>query len=230
MKKILSVILFSIVVYLGQRIVCVLAEPDLPTQEGLFILPLECNDVKYVCSSTLPKDGIIACSAGFTTNDWNFLKPTETRIENSYTKDGVFHEKLTDKRKGTFTFYNNHFYIKRGNAERELRKAAKNGGMGFQQWIVILNYSKRNLRLFSKPYHYRVLAEIKGNLFFIEAAEAMNYDVFVDRLMQHRVKNAIYLDCGAGWETYSLRLNDKEKTLRNTWYPFPFRTNYIVFY
>ena len=102
--------------------------------------------------------------------------------------------------------------------------------MGFQQWIVILNYSKRNLRLFSKSYHYRVLAEIKGNLFFIEVAEAMNYDVFVDRLMQHRVKNAIYLDCGAGWETYNLRLNDKEKTLRNTWYPFPFRTNHVVFY
>ena len=96
-------IILSIFVYFGQRIVRVLAEPDLPTQEGLFILPLECKDVKLVCSSTIPKDGALACSAGFTTN-WNFLKSTETRIENSYTNDGVFHERKTDKTMGTFTF------------------------------------------------------------------------------------------------------------------------------
>ena len=102
--------------------------------------------------------------------------------------------------------------------------------MGFQQWILIANYTKREIEHYSKAYHYRVLAEINGKLFFIEAAEAMNYDAFVDKLMQHKVKNAIYLDSGAGWETYSLRLNGKLSVVRNTWYPFPFRTNYVVFY
>lgn len=228
-KRILLIILLSVFVYLGQRKVRVITEPDLPMQDGLFIQSLEYSNVKLVCSSTLPKDAILACSAGFT-SEWNFLKPIDERISNSYASEGVFHEKITDNKMGTFTFYNNHFHIKRGSPERELRKAAKNGGMGFQQWIIIANHTKRNIKHFSRPYHYRVLAEINGKLFFIEAAEAMNYDVFLEKLMQHKVKNAIYLDCGAGWETYSLRLNGEHHSLRNTWYPFPFRTNLVVFY
>ena len=228
-KKILLFILLSVFVYLGQRIVCVITEPDLPMHDGLFIQSLENLNVKLVCSSTLPKDAVLACSAGFT-SQWNFLNSIDERISNSYTMDGVFHEKMTDNKMGTFTFYNNHFYIKRGSPERELRKAAQNGGMGFQQWIIIANHKKRYIKHPGKPNHYRVLAEIKGKLFFIEAAKAMNYDVFLEKLMQHKVKNAIYLDCGPGWETYSLRLNGKQHSLRNTWYPFPFRTNYVIFY
>ena len=220
----------AIIVYFGLRIVGVLTEPNLPLQDGLFFLPLECNDVKFVYSPSTPKDGVLACSAGFTKNDWNILKPTEKRIQNSYTAEGVFHKKITEKRMGTFTFYNNHFYIKRGNPERELRKAAKNGGMGFQQWVLISDYSKRYIKHFSRPYHYRVLAEINSKLFFIEASIPMNYDLFVEKLMQHKVRNAIYLDTGEGWETYSLRMNGKQNVMRNTWYPFPFRTNHVVFY
>ena len=101
--------------------------------------------------------------------------------------------------------------------------------MGFQNFRVIGNYRKRYESPYSKPYHYRVLAEIQGKLYFIEAAAPMNYDVFVDRLIQMNVKNALYLDTGEGWETYSLKINGRSEVLRKTWYPFPFRTNFIVF-
>lgn len=66
-KKLFVAIILSIFVYFGQRIVRVLAEPDLPTQEGLFILPLECKDVKLVCSSTIPKRWSLTKSKFFQT-------------------------------------------------------------------------------------------------------------------------------------------------------------------
>ena len=51
-KKLAFVCILFIVIYFGQRIVTVLKEPNLPTKEGLFILPLECNNVKYLINGT----------------------------------------------------------------------------------------------------------------------------------------------------------------------------------
>lgn len=229
MKKIICVsVILAMITYLGQRMIDIMLEPTLPTDDGLYKLQLKFNDVDYVCSTTMPKDCILACAAGFS-KGWNLLQPAEERIENSYVSKGVFHERQTSKKMGTFTYYNHQFHFTIGNAEAELKKAAEHGGMGFQQFRVIGNYCKRYQSPYSKPYHYRVLAEIKSELYFIEAAEPMNYDAFVERLLRLKVKNALYLDTGEGWETYCLNLNGRSAVLRKTWYPFPFRTNFIVF-
>lgn len=159
MKKYSFLIILALAVYFGQRMFGIMVEPTLPAEDGLYKLQIDFNEVDYVCSSSIPQDCILACAAGFS-KGWNFMQPTEERIENSYVSKGVFHERQTNKKMGTFTYYNHQFHFTIGNAEAELKKAAEHGGMGFQQLRVIGNYCKRYKSPYSKPYHYRVLAEI----------------------------------------------------------------------
>ena len=77
--------------------------------------------------------------------------------------------------------------------------------------------------------HFRVLAEIKNKLYFIEADKKLTYDAFTKELKKLKVKNAIYLDTGYGWETYFYKNSKNKKVYKHaTLHSFPFRSNFLL--
>ena len=100
--------------------------------------------------------------------------------------------------------------------------------MGFLQWMVIYNYQPKKVKTFNSPQHFRVLAEKNNKLYFIEADPKLTYDEFTKELVKFKVKNAIYLDTGYGWETYFYKNSNKEKIYKHK-VKFPFRTNFLLF-
>ena len=192
---------------------------------GLFIYKLNYKNIRLVIDRNFPKDGILACSANFTTN-FNILKSPQSRLVYSCTSDGVYYNRENPKNIGVFSFYNNKF--KFSYNKKELKEASKSNGMGFLQWMVIYNYQPKKVKTFNSPQHFRVLAEKNNKLYFIEADPKLTYDEFTKELVKFKVKNAIYLDTGYGWETYFYRNSNKEKIYKHK-VKFPFRTNFLLF-
>lgn len=51
-----------------------------------------------------------------------------------------------------------------------------------------------------KPLNiYRALCELDGKLCIVEAKQALAYSEFVEKLANLKVKYALYLDMGSGW-------------------------------
>lgn len=193
---------------------------------GVNIIPIKYSNIKLIVTDELPKGGTLVCSAGFS-EDYNIFKSIENRIVNSYTSNGIFYKRLTNKRMGVFSYYGGHYHFTYG--AEELKKAAQNGGMAFMQWMVIRNYQPRKVKTWAAPHHFRVLAELKGKLCFIEADEPLTMENFTAELVKLKVKNAIYLDTGDGWQTFYYKQDGKVHYKYKTWYPFPFRTNVLYF-
>lgn len=193
---------------------------------GIFIYKLNYKNIDLVIDKNFPKNGKLVCCANFT-SDFNILKPIEERLVYSCTSNGIYYKRLEPKNIGVFTFYNKKF--KFGYNKNELKKASKNNGMGFLQWMVIYNYQPKSIKTFNSPQHFRVLAEIKNELYFIEADPKLTMRDFIKELIKRNVKNAIYLDTGYGWETYYY-VNSKNKKIfkHKVKHPFPFRTNFLV--
>lgn len=194
---------------------------------GINIIPIKYSNVRLIVTRNLPKGGSLVCLAGLTKNH-DLTKPISSRICHSYTTDGVFHHRQSPKRIGVFTYYNGRYHFTYGG-EDELKKAARNGGMGFMQWMVIYNYNPRKVKTFSAPHHFRVLAELKGKLCFIEADDPLTMTDFTNELVKLKVKYAIYLDTGEGWQNFYYKQDGKVNYKYRTWYPFPFRTNVLYF-
>ena len=193
---------------------------------GLFVYKLNYNNIRLVIDNDFPKNGMLACSANFTSS-FNIFKSPEEKLVYSCTSDGVYYKRSFPKGIGVFTFYNNKF--KFSYNEQELVKARDNNGMGFSQWIVVYNYKARTVKTFKSPQHFRVLAEINNKLYFIEANPKLTYTDFTKELVKLKVKNAIYLDTGYGWQTFYYR-NSKNKIVfkYKTKHPFPFRSNFLL--
>lgn len=193
---------------------------------GLFVYRLNYNNIRLVISNNFPKDGILACSANFTT-DFNCLKSPENKLVYSCTSDGTYYKRISPRNIGVFSFYNKKF--KFGYDKQELIRASKHNGMGFLQWMVVYNYKIRKVEVYKAPHHFRVLAEIKNKLYFIEADKKLTFDDFTKELKKLKVKNAIYLDTGYGWETYFYKNSKNKKVYRHaTNHPFPFRSNFLL--
>lgn len=216
MKKICIILLVIIVICSGQE----------KEEHGIFDLPLEYKDIRLVISRTMPKDGNLVCCANFTT-DFNIFKPINERLVYSCVSDGKLIKRKSPKNIGVFTWYNNRYHFSYN--KQDLNIAANNSGMGFLQWMVIYNYKPCKVKTFKSKNHFRVLAELNGKLHFIEAGEKMHMDEFTKELVKMKVKHAIYLDTGEGWETFYYRKNGKKILKHDTFYPFPFRTNYLYF-
>ena len=192
----------------------------------LFDLPIEYNNIELVISKSMPKGGNLVCCADFTT-DFNFLKSAEKRLVYSCVSDGKLYERKSPKNIGVFTWYNNRYHFSYN--KQDLKNAADNNGMGFLQWMVIYNYKPCKVKTVKSKNHFRVLAELNGKLHFIEANQKMRMTEFVNELVKMKVKYAIYLDTGKGWETFYYRKNGKKIIKHNTILPFPYRTNYLYF-
>lgn len=81
---------------------------------------------------------------------------------------------------------------------------------------------------------YRALCEKNGKLCIVESKKVMTYEFFVNCLNVLKVKHALYLDMGSGWNYAWYR--DKEGKIIEQ-FPeskkspnYKYRTNWITFY
>ena len=81
---------------------------------------------------------------------------------------------------------------------------------------------------------YRALCEKNGKLCIIESKKVVTYEDFVKYLVEFKVKHALYLDMGSGWNYAWYR--DKEGKMKER-FPeskrspsYKYRTNWIAFY
>lgn len=113
---------------------------------------------------------------------------------------------------------------------------ANGWNMGFCQLLIIKDGNARPIgtKMGKNRNVYRALCEKDGQLCVIESKKVMPYEQFVNSLKAYKVRYALYLDMGRGWNYAWYRDADgKIKEL----FPeskqassYKFRTNWITFY
>lgn len=115
-------------------------------------------------------------------------------------------------------------------------KDADGCNMGFCQLLIIHNAEARPIgsKMRKNRTVYRALCEKNGKLCIVESKKVVTYEDFVKYLMAFKVKHALYLDMGGGWNYAWYR--DKEGNVKER-FPeskkspsYKYRTNWITFY
>lgn len=201
------------------------------TDDGLLVVFPEYDSIQLECGempSTSDKEVTLTCCAGFSEGISPFF--SHKRISHSHTSNGVFYHTSVHKRMAVFSFYEGKYHFSRGG-EAELKKAAKNGGMGFMQWYIIENYTQRPYCYHqNKKVYFRALCELNGKLCIVEAKDPIEYKTFVAKLMARKVRYAMYLDTDYGWQKWWYRDKEGKMCWRHHSDIAPFTTNFITFY
>ena len=118
----------------------------------------------------------------------------------------------------------------------EFPKDANGWNMGFCQLLIVYNAGARPIgsKMRKNRTVYRALCEKNGKLCIIESKKVVTYEDFVKYLVEFKVKHALYLDMGSGWNYAWYRdkngnvneLFPKSKYASN----YKYRTNWITFY
>lgn len=109
-------------------------------------------------------------------------------------------------------------------------KAAKEGGMGFAQEMMIHNGKKvPTTRPLGNKNVFRALClDSDSQLALYESQGIVTFGNFIDALLSQGVKEAIYTDMGQGWNYCFYRVNQSDKTpnyLHST--SLPYASNFI---
>ncbi len=102
------------------------------------------------------------------------------------------------------------------------------GGSGFMQFGLIRD--GETVMQIERPRArcYRTLAELNGNLCFIDSVNMLHFDEFMAELQRLGVSNALYMDMGAGWN-YSWYRNAAGWVVTLFGLPVPWSHNWVVF-
>lgn len=111
-------------------------------------------------------------------------------------------------------------------------KAAKEGGMGFAQEMMIHDGAKvPTTRPLGNKNVFRALCLDSDNqLALYESQGIVSFGNFIDALHSQGVKEALYTDMGQGWNYCFYRMNQSDKTpqhLHST--SLPYASNFITF-
>lgn len=112
-----------------------------------------------------------------------------------------------------------------------LDKAAREGGMGFAQEMMIHHGHKvPTTRPSGNKNVFRALClDSGGTLAFYESQGIVTFGNFIDALLSQGVKEALYTDMGQGWNYCFYRVNQSEKSpkyLHST--SLPYASNFIT--
>lgn len=112
-----------------------------------------------------------------------------------------------------------------------LDKAAKEGGMGFAQEMMIHNGAKTpTTRPLGNKNVFRALClDSDNHLALYESQGIVTFGNFIDALLSQGVKEAIYTDMGQGWNYCFYRVNQSDKSpqyLHST--SLPYASNFIT--
>lgn len=228
MKKLYS-ILFLMLLQIKSLAVTV------ETTENLNVYYPEYSRIDLVCGhmpKAAQKDVEFCCEAAFTGELLNEFK--HSNIADNHICNGVM-------KKGYRCKTNTGGFVWGKGKWKFMRKADfpndTNGwNMGFCQLLIIHNAEARPIgsKMRKNRTVYRALCEKNGKLCIIESKKVVTYEDFVKYLVEFKVKYALYLDMGSGWNYAWYRDKDGKVIER---FPeskrspsYKYRTNWITFY
>ncbi len=205
------------------------------TIDNLIVYTPTFNSVDLVCANMpSPTDSsvIMMCEAAFTgqqLKNFDHKNIAGNHVSGSELYIGYSCKANT----GCFAWYadSKTWEFAMGDYKHLLSGAEEHGGMAFGQSMIIYNYivqDKFPMKNVNNRNEYRVLAEYNNQLCIIDGKGVMPFKDFVQALDNIKVKYALYLDMGSGWNFSWFRDNTgkvhcihKEKT--------KYATNWIVF-
>lgn len=199
------------------------------SQSKLIIYYPQYDSIDLVCGTTSPESNhraIFSCAAAFTGETLDEFMHSNINGDHAY--GGKYH-KGSPYNRGCFAWYDGTWtFTDKDKASSTLKTAAKHGGMGFRQILLILNGEKRPA-VMTRSNVYRALCELDDKLCIIESQASIPMPEFIDELGNIGVNNAIYLDMG-GWNHSWYRKwdNSKPTYIKNN--PHKYYTNWLTFY
>ena len=205
------------------------------TTANLNVYYPEYTKIDLVCGQmpkSSQKDVEFCCEAAFTGELLNEFK--HSNIADNHICNGVLKKGYRCKTNtGGFVWGNGKWKFMR---KADYPKDANGWNMGFCQLLIVYNAEARPIgsRMRKNKTVYRALCEKNGKLCIVESKKVVTYEFFVKCLVALKVKHALYLDMGGGWNYAWYRdkngkvieLFPKSKKSPN----YKFRTNWITFY
>ncbi len=195
-----------------------------------YVIFPEYAEVELACGQRPNKSdaSITWCSGAAFQHDVT-LRFSQEDVEGDHAVRGTLYESPYNKDSfAAFVFADGQFAFEFENPVEAVRKAAEAGGSGFMQFGLIrdgetvMNINRPRVRC------YRTLAELNGNLCVIDSVNMIQFEDFMAELHRLGVKNALYMDMGAGWNYSWLRAaNGRVLTLFGL--PVPWSHNWVVF-
>ena len=228
MKKVISIIA-SVLLHIYSFAVTV------ETTTNLNVYYPEYTKIDLVCGQ-MPKaaqnDVEFCCEAAFTgelLNEFKHLNIADNHICNGEMKKGYRCRTNT----GGFVWGKGKWKFMR---KADFPTTSQGWNMGFCQLLIIHNGETRPIgsKMRKNRTIYRALCEKDGKLCIIESKKVITYEDFVKYLKDFKVKHALYLDMGSGWNYAWYRDNNgkvKEIFPESKLAPsYRYRTNWITFY
>lgn len=126
------------------------------------------------------------------------------------------------------TFYDGGFHFEFDDPESAIKEAADHGGSGFMQYRLIRDGQLVNEFTTPRVRSYRAIAELNGGICVIDSIKMMHFEDFLATLQKLHVKNALYMDVGAGWN-YSWYRTASGKVRSLFGLKVPWSHNWVVF-
>lgn len=202
------------------------------TEELTIIYP-NFSKIDLVCDEMPTQEDesvIFVAEAAYTARSLNEF--THSNIEGDHVSGGVRYKgDKCESNTGAFIYYNGTWKFCFDVYSNELDSAAKNGGAGFGQEMIIYNGEvQKTKREDNRKNHYRALCEISNKLCIVESKNIIRFADFKTLLKAQNATYAIYLDMGNPWN-YAWYRTDKgivelHKKEKNHY----LCTNWITFY
>lgn len=202
------------------------------TDSSLVLYIPQYKNIDLVCG-TMPSvtdSDVIFCAEAAYTGD--LLKEFKhSNIAGDHVSSGKRYDGYKCKRNtGAFVYYNGKYKFLYKEYSNELDSAAKYGGMGFAQEMLI---HKGELVPCKRPDNneneFRALCELNNHVCVIDSKGIVQFKTFKDDLLKKGVTEALYLDMGPGWNHSWWR--DKEGNSHIIHLKtHEFTTNWITFY
>ena len=225
--------LYSIMVMILLQIKCFAVTVE--TTENLNVYYPEYSRIDLVCGQmpkAAQKDVEFCCEAAFTGELLNEFK--HSNIADNHICNGVMKKGYRCKTNtGGFVWGKGKWKFMR---KADFPKDANGWNMGFCQLLIIHNAEARPIgsKMRKNRTVYRALCEKDGKLCIVESKKVVTYEDFVKYLVAFKVKHALYLDMGSGWN-YAWYRDKGGKVIEQ--FPeskkspnYKYRTNWITFY
>ena len=199
---------------------------------GLRIYYPNFSKIDLVCGNMPSKDDetiIMIAEAAFTKQLLNEF--SHSNIAGDHVSEGKGYKGYKCKRNnGAFVYYNDTPKFMYQDYSKELNEAARNGGCGFAQEMMIHEGKiVPHTRPDGNTNEFRALCLINEKVAIADSKGNVKFGEFINDLMKSGATEALYLDMGPGWN-YSWYRDSVGNPIEIHTIPTKFTTNWITFY
>ena len=208
---------------------------DVETTDDLKILKPQFVSVDMAFGNESPKHdkSVILCVGAAFTGE-RLSEFSHSNIAGEHAGGGQVYKGYSCARNtGAFVYSNGewkflHGKDKKNNYSTLLDNAAKKGGCGFAQEMMIYNKKRvKTTRSKDNTNIFRALCDKNGQLLIIESSSFIEFGDFIDALISYGVDNALYLDMGTWSYGWYRPTND---TFENMLFRIhDYHTNWLIF-